>query len=771
MFKLFKSYNEKELDRINKKYIRKIDKLNLDIEKLSDEELKYKTNELLKRIEEGESEDKILSEAFAVCSESAKRTLGLKPYTVQLIGGIVLYQGRIAEMKTGEGKTLVATLPSYLNALFKKKTYIVTVNDYLAKRDFETMKPLYDFLGVTSGFITSETPKEVRKEIYKNSIIYITNSELGFDYLKDNMVLDVNDKIQGELDCVIIDEADSILIDEARTPLIIAKSLPEINKIYDIVGAFVSLLEDDDIILDKKEKVAILNEKGVLKAERTFGIENYSDFENNELRHYIKQGLHAKYIMTKDIDYIVKDNKILIIDEFTGRIGENRKFSNGLHQSIETKEGIPIQNEDLTLASITYPNFFKIFKKLSGMTGTAITEQEEFNEIYNLDVIAVPTNKPIKRIDKEDKLYMKEEYKINAIVNDIKRCYKNKRPVLVGTQSVEKSELISSILKKENIPHNLLNAKNHKEESEIISKAGELGSVTIATNMAGRGTDIKLGEGVKEIGGLKIIGTERGNNRRVDNQLRGRAGRQGDVGESQFYISFDDELVRYLPDRYKDMFSNLNRNDKKYIKNNILFKMINSCQKTIESKHFEVRKNLLKYDDIIDNQRQLIYKEREEVLLSNNTEEILYSMIESFYKNAFYKYKTDEEINYFIENVCSDLVDTKKIDMELLSKTPEILTDYFIRLNREIVSNKAQELGDKKEEIFKNIILSNVDFAWQRQMEEIECLKRNSNLANYKQGNPVDEFIMQSNILFEDMIFELKIDIFKNIYNINVDYM
>ena len=767
--KLFKTYSEREITKIEKKYVKKIESLEQDMEALSDDELRNKTSEFKERLKKGETLDSLLPEAFAVCREASKRVLGMKHYKVQLIGGVVLHQGRVAEMKTGEGKTLVATLPAYLNALTEKGVYIVTVNDYLARRDKEMMSPLYNFLGISCEVITSDIGTLEKKELYKADIIYITNSELGFDYLKDNMVMDINDKVQREFNFAIIDEVDSILIDEARTPLIISKELDKPTNFYNIVDVFVQSLDKDDVQIDKKGKIATLTETGVEKAEFIFGLENYSDIEHNDLRHHIKQALHANHFMIKDVDYIVKNNQILIVDEFTGRIGENRRFSNGLHQAIEAKEGVPIKKENVTLATITYPNFFKMFKKLSGMTGTGITEQQEFNEIYNLDVVEIPTNMPIKRIDKEDKIYVNEKYKIDAIIEDIKECYKIGRPVLVGTPSIEKSEAISNILKAENIPHKVLNAKHHEQEAEIVSHAGELGSVTIATNMAGRGTDIKLGEGVKEIGGLKIIGTERASNRRIDNQLRGRAGRQGDDGESQFYSSFDDYLITFIPERYKDILKKVNQNKKEAIKDKILYKMMDSCQKSLEASHFETRKSLIKYDDVVNTQRILIYKQRDEVLKSDCIENIIFDMIDGLFNELIQnEIKTENDINSIINIFEPKYFDKGTIDRQMLeNKSREEILTYLVELNKNIVLEKQKTLKEGFSPIMKNIILTTVDYAWQNNIEDLECLKRDVKLMSYKQIDPLNEFVMKSHELFNNMIFEIRSEIISTINKSN----
>ena len=542
--KVFGTYSEREVKKLQS-IADKIEALDEGMQKLTDEELQAKTVEFKERIQKGESLDSLLPEAFAVCREASSRVLGMKHFRVQLLGGMVLHQGRIAEMKTGEGKTLVATLPAYLNGLTGKGVHVITVNDYLAKTQMEEMGVLYNFLGLTTGCIIHGITPEQRRAAYACDITYGTNNEFGFDYLRDNMVIHMEDRVQRDLNFCIVDEVDSILIDEARTPLIISGMGDKSTKFYNVADNFVkTLVNEKDFNVDEKANAVLLTEDGIVKAEKYFGIENYADSQNLELQHYVTQALKANYTMKADKDYMVKDNEVVIIDEFTGRLMEGRRYSDGLHQAIEAKENVKIQRESKTLATITFQNYFRMYAKLSGMTGTALTEENEFREIYNLDVIVIPTNKPVQRIDQSDMVYKNQSGKYKAIVEEIVKSHEKGQPVLVGTASVDKSEYISSLLKKRGIKHQVLNAKYHAQEAEIISHAGELGMVTIATNMAGRGTDIKLGEGVREAGGLKVLGTERHESRRIDNQLRGRSGRQGDPGESIFFISLEDDLMR-----------------------------------------------------------------------------------------------------------------------------------------------------------------------------------------------------------------------------------
>ncbi|MDU2158359.1 preprotein translocase subunit SecA, partial [Clostridium sp.] len=633
--KLFGSYSEREVKKLQK-LADKIEALDQTMQSLSDYELKAKTDEFKKRLKNGETLDDILPEAFAVCREAAWRVLGMKHYRVQLIGGMVLHQGRIAEMKTGEGKTLVATLPLYLNALTGEGVHLVTVNDYLATRDVEWMGKLYNFLGLSTGCIVHGLTSEQRREAYSADITYGTNNEFGFDYLRDNMVIYKEEKVQRKLNFAVVDEVDSILIDEARTPLIISGAGEKSTKFYNVADNFVKqLLAEADYTIDEKANSVMLTDAGVEKAERAFGIDNYADADHLELQHYITQALKANYGMKIDKDYMVKDGQVIIVDEFTGRLMEGRRYSDGLHQAIEAKEGVKIERESKTLATITFQNYFRMYNKLSGMTGTALTEENEFREIYALDVIVVPTNRPIARVDKSDLIYKNTKGKYNAIIEEIIESNKKGQPVLVGTVSIEKSEYLSSLLKKRGVKHKVLNAKYHEQEAEIISHAGELGSVTIATNMAGRGTDIKLGEGVKEVGGLKIIGTERHESRRIDNQLRGRSGRQGDSGESVFYISLEDDLMRIFgSEKIQGLMDKLGLEEDEAIDHKMVSKAIENAQKKVEGNNFDIRKNLIGYDDVMNMQREVIYKQRSEVLEGKDLREQINVMVSEIVSDA-----------------------------------------------------------------------------------------------------------------------------------------
>ena len=618
MFKaLFGTYSEREVKRI-KPLVDKIESLDSAMGELSEEQLKAKTGEFRERYKNGESLDDLLPEAFAVVREASWRVLKMKHYREQLIGGIVLHQGRIAEMKTGEGKTLVATLPAYLNAISGEGVHVITVNDYLASRDREWMGQIYEYLGLTTGVVVHDLNNDQRREAYNADITYGTNNEFGFDYLRDNMVIYKEERVQRGLNFVIVDEVDSILIDEARTPLIISGAGEKSTEFYKVADYFVkTLIAEEDYTIDEKANAVMLTDKGIEKAEKAFKVENYADAENMQLQHYVTQALKANYFMKLDKDYMVKDGEVIIVDEFTGRLMEGRRYSDGLHQAIEAKEGVKIARESKTLATITFQNYFRMYNKLSGMTGTALTEENEFREIYGLDVIVIPTHRPIQRVDNHDIVYKTAKGKYNAIVEEIKKAHAKGQPVLVGTASIEKSEIISALLKKQGIKHKVLNAKYHEQEAEIIADAGEVNSVTIATNMAGRGTDIKLGEGALEAGGLKIIGTERHESRRIDNQLRGRSGRQGDIGESTFFISLEDDLMRiFMSEKTHAMVDKLGLEDDDAIESKIITRSIESAQKKVEGHNFDIRKNLLGYDDVMNMQREIIYKQRAQVLVS-----------------------------------------------------------------------------------------------------------------------------------------------------------
>ena len=839
--KIFKSYSEKEVKRIMP-IVEQINNLEGEISKLTDEELKNKTNKFKQDLENGKTLDEILPESFAVVREASKRVLGMRHFDVQLIGGIILHQGRIAEMKTGEGKTLVATLPVYLNALTGKGVHVITVNDYLAKRDSEWMGKLYKFLGLTVGLAIAGMTPEEKQKAYACDITYGTNNEFGFDYLRDNMVIYKNQLVQRGLNYAIVDEIDSILIDEARTPLIISGRANQSSDLYKKANDFVKkltpkvIVEEDvkdeeqaednekyDYIVDLKAKSASLTQKGIKKAEETFRLENFNDIENSTLVHHVNQALRAHGIMKKDIDYIVKDGEVLIVDEFTGRIMYGRRYNNGLHQAIEAKEGVRIADESKTLATITFQNYFRMYDKLSGMTGTAMTEEAEFEEIYNLDVISIPTNKPMIRIDQNDAIYKNENAKFNAIVQSIKESHEKGQPVLVGTVSIEKSEKLSKILKKEGIEHEVLNAKFHEKEAEIIAQAGKFGAVTIATNMAGRGTDIMLGgnseylakqemkknkvpenlieeantyyetddqnilrareefqklekkydaeikeekEKVKSVGGLKIIGTERHESRRIDNQLRGRSGRQGDPGESKFYIGLDDDLMKIFGgDAITKVYNTMGMDENIPIENRLISNAVESAQKKVEGRNFSIRKNVLKYDDVMNAQREIIYKQRRQVLDGENMSEYVKKMIESLSEDVVTTYfSSEEDIN--IESLDTDIKNTFGIEMNDFikenSKNSDAIIDHLKSEALKKYEEKENEIGAEEiRELERVVILKVVDQKWMDHIDSMEELKNGIGLRAYGQQDPVVKYRMEGMDMFEEMTLDIKNDVVK----------
>ncbi len=828
---LFGDYSKKEVKRV-KKTADKVLALEEKYQQMSDKELTSQTEILKGRLANGESLDDILPDAFAVCREGAWRVLGMKHFPVQIIGGIVLHQGRIAEMKTGEGKTLVATLPAYLNALNGEGVHIVTVNDYLAKRDSEWMGKLYRFLGLSVGLIIHEKTNAQRQEAYNADITYGTNNEMGFDYLRDNMVQYKEDKVQRGHKFAIVDEVDSILIDEARTPLIISGKGEQSTDLYRQANAFAKTLKmvkvakmdekqdteatyDGDYIVDEKAKTATLTQDGVKKAESYFNVENLMEMENTTLLHHINQAIKANGVMRRDIDYVVTDGQVKIVDEFTGRIMEGRRYNEGLHQAIEAKEGVKVEHESKTLATITFQNYFRLYGKLSGMTGTASTEAPEFSEIYKLDVVEIPTNKPLARIDHPDVIFQTERGKFYNVIEQIKKCHEKGQPVLVGTISIEKSELLSKMLKKAKIPHNVLNAKNHEREAEIIAQAGKFGSVTIATNMAGRGTDIMLGgnaeylaksemkrmqftdeliaeatgfaetdnqeiidarktfqeleakykdeikeeaDKVREVGGLFILGTERHDSRRIDNQLRGRSGRQGDPGESQFYLSLEDDLMRLFGgERMQAMMARLTDDENMPIESKMITKTVESSQKKVEGRNFGIRKNTLQYDDVMNRQRQLIYKQRDQVLdgidLSDKILSMLDTNIEENVKNYFAgDSKADWNVAGLREKykgwLTTDDDFTEDVDMLSVEAAIELLTDR----GHKRLEEKRELLGDEMFSDFERmVLLRNVDVLWMDHIDAMDDLKQGIHLRAYAQQDPVVAFRMESYDMFDDM--------------------
>ncbi|EKN67696.1 preprotein translocase subunit SecA [Schinkia azotoformans] len=770
--KVFGDSNQRYLNRYQK-IADQIEALEPDIQKLSDDQLRAKTEEFKARYQKGESLDDLLPEAFAVVREGSVRVLGMRPYPVQLIGAISLHEGNISEMKTGEGKTLVSTMPAYLNALTGKGVHIVTVNEYLARRDAMEMGKLHEFLGLTVGLNLNSLTQEEKQEAYRADITYGTNNEFGFDYLRDNMVLYKEQMVQRSLHYAIIDETDSILIDEARTPLIISGTAKKSASLYITADTFVRTLKlDEDYTYDVKTKGVQLTEEGMEKAERAFKIENLFDLANVQLVHHIDQALKAHVSMHRDEDYVVQDEEVVIVDQFTGRLMKGRRYSEGLHQAIEAKEGLKIQNESMTLATTTFQNYFRMYEKLSGMTGTAKTEEEEFRNIYNMNVIVVPTNRPIARNDRPDLIYKTMAGKFNAVVEDIAARHQTGQPVLVGTVNVDTSELISGLLKKKGIRHHVLNAKNHEREAEIIENAGQLGAVTIATNMAGRGTDIKLGEGVLELGGLAVIGTERHESRRIDNQLRGRSGRQGDPGITQFYLSMEDELMRrFGSDNMKAMMDRLGMDDDQPIESKLVTKAVESAQKRVEGNNFDARKTLLQYDDVLRQQRDVIYKQRFDVLDAENLREVVERMIRSTVERNIDahmpKDALPEEWDYkgIITYVEGNLLDEGNLTVaDITGKEPEEVVDIILERVKVDYDEKEAELSpEQMREFEKVIVLRSVDSKWMDHIDAMDQLRQGIHLRAYGQIDPLREYQMEGFAMFEAMIASIEEDVAKYI--------
>lgn len=756
----------REIKRLGKK-ADKIDALKDEMAQLSDEELKAKTPEFKERLKNGETLDDILIEAFAVAREGAKRVLGLFPFRVQLIGGMVLHGGNIAEMKTGEGKTLTATLPVYLNALGGEGVHVVTVNEYLAKRDSTEMGELYKWLGLTVGVNTAEMSPDEKREAYNCDITYSTNSEIGFDYLRDNMVVYKEDMVQRPLNFALIDEVDSVLIDEARTPLIISGQTEPSVTLYQRADRFVKTLTDGDYTIDWESKSISLTENGIRRGEKYFNTDNLYDVENSALNHHIDQALRANYIMTKDKDYVVSDDgEVLIVDSFTGRVMEGRRFSDGLHQAIEAKEHVEIQDGSKTMANITYQNLFRMYKKLSGMTGTAQTEAEEFREIYNMEVVSVPTNRPVVRDDRPDLLYPTLESKFKAVVKEIKKLHTKGQPVLVGTVAVETSEYLSRLLDRERIPHVVLNAKNHAREAEIVANAGQKGAVTIATNMAGRGTDIKLGPGVVELGGLAVIGTERHESRRIDNQLRGRSGRQGDVGMSQFYLSLEDDLmIRFGSERIKDLLSRMKVADEDaVIQSRLISRQVESAQKRVEGNNYDARKNVLQYDDVMRAQREVIYAERQQVIMEEHSLKdvlmpMVYRTIDRVVDAHTAKTKKSYDLDTIVEFARTTLVNENDINIEdLEGKSANEIKDYLKQLADQMYKQKEDALYAPEQilEFEKVVILRVVDQHWTDHIDAMDQLRQSVGLRGYGQLNPLVEYQQEGYRMFNEMVTDIE---------------
>ena len=758
--------DRRELRRINK-IANKVESYAKQMSELTDEQLQAKTDEFRERYKKGESLDHMLPEAFAVSREGAKRVLGLYPFHVQIMGGIVLHEGNIAEMRTGEGKTLTATMPVYLNAISGKGVHVITVNEYLSKRDATEMGQLYNWLGCSVGINNSEMSPDQKREAYKADIMYSTNSEIGFDYLRDNMAVYKEDQVQRGLNYALVDEVDSILIDEARTPLIISGPGTGTSKLYKQTDRFVKQLKKDvDYKIDLESKTVSLTDEGIKKAEKYFNLKNLYDPENTALTHHLDQALRANYIMLLDKDYVVQDGEVLIVDSFTGRVMEGRRFSDGLHQAIEAKEGVEIQEENKTMANITYQNLFRMYNKLAGMTGTAKTEQEEFREIYNMETITIPTNRPVQRKDEPDLLYPTLQSKFAAVVDRIKKLHAKGQPILVGTVAVETSEYLSQLLDKGNIPHVVLNAKNHAKEAEIVKNAGQKGAVTIATNMAGRGTDIKLGPGVREIGGLAVIGTERHESRRIDNQLRGRSGRQGDPGLSQFYLSLEDDLMkRFGGDRIKAFLERMKVNDEDaVIKSRFLTHQVESAQKRVEGNNYDSRKNVLQYDDVMREQREIIYKERQQIITEDKSLKwVLMPMFRRTIQREVDQHtlgdKKDWDLQGIVDFTEEVLIKPDTITVkDLEGKSPQKMVDYLMTFAQGVYKEKQKQLYDPAQmlEFEKVVILRVVDSHWTDHIDIMDQFRQSVGLRGYGQLNPLVEYQTAGYHMFEQMIADIE---------------
>ncbi len=767
--------DEREVKKM-RKVAAEINALEPKMQVLNDEDFPYRTEQFRKRLEEGESFNDILPEAFALVREASVRTLGLRHFDEQLIGGMVLHSGKIAEMKTGEGKTLVATLPAYLNALAGQGVHIVTVNDYLVARDTEWMRPVYEFCGLNVGMIVHGLDNDERRVAYGADITYATNNELGFDYLRDNMVVAKDRLVQRELNYAIIDEVDSILVDEARTPLIISGEGDKPTSLYTSIAGFIPRLEKEtDYIVEEKTHVVTLTEDGVHKVEKHFAIDNLS--ENMEMAHHVNQGLKAHALMRRDRDYVVKDDQIIIVDEFTGRLMFGRRYSDGLHQAIEAKERVKVEKESQTLATITFQNYFRLYNKLSGMTGTAKTEEEEFRNIYGMDVIVIPTHRPMDRTDQADLIYRSEKGKFDAVVEDIIIRNKTGQPVLVGTISIEKSELLSELLHKKGVRHQVLNAKHHEKEAHIISQAGQPGTVTIATNMAGRGTDIVLGEGVADIGGLYVLGTERHESRRIDNQLRGRSGRQGDAGESRFYVSIEDDLMRLFGSaNIEGLMDRIGMDDSMPIENKLISRQIESAQKKVESRNFSIRKNVLEFDDVINQQRGVIYDERRKVLDGESLKETITSMIEDVVENTVnsfageFKYAEQWDVPGFINFVEQNVLPERYFnDDNIKGLTRDDVHEILEEKTLAFYEKREAELGEETiRQIERYVMLRIIDSKWMDHIDAMDQLRQGIGLRAYGQRDPLVEYKFEAFEAFQAMIFSIKEEVVKFMLRVKV---
>ncbi|PGK52511.1 preprotein translocase subunit SecA [Priestia megaterium] len=768
MLKSVFDFNHRTLAKYQK-IVQKINDLESTIQPLNDNELKEKTNQLKQKLQNGQSLEDILPEAFATVREASIRVLGMRHYDVQLMGGMALHFGNIAEMKTGEGKTLVATLPLYLNALAEKGVHLVTANEYLAARDAEEMGKIFTFLGLTVGLNVSNMSTEEKKAAYATDITYGTNNEFGFDYLRDNMAVYQEQISQRPLYYAIVDEVDSILIDEARTPLIISGAGDKTSHYYEQANAFVrTLSRDTHFIVDEKKRNIQLSDEGIIKAEKFFHLENLFDLAHSSINHHINQALKAHHIMKRDIDYVVQNSEVIIIDQFTGRMMDGRRYSDGLHQAIEAKEAIRIQQESQTMATITFQNYFRMYEKLAGMTGTAKTEEAEFQKIYKMDAIVIPTNRPIARIDKNDIIYQTMNAKFAAVIEKITSCHKKEQPVLVGTANIETSEYLSTLLKKKGIKHNVLNAKNHEKEAEIVSNAGIKGAVTIATNMAGRGTDIKLGDGVNELGGLCVIGTEKHESRRIDNQLRGRSGRQGDNGESIFYLSLEDEVMRrFGSENVKNIMEKLKIDEHEAIESKIITKSVSAAQKRVEGNNFDTRKRILEYDDVLNQQRNIIYSQRREVLFSDNLQDSILKMFQSALKQTIHQYLPSNilpeewDLQGFEQKLLHSFFSASPIDKNTIldKEIKEIQEELFATLKTEYATKEGKAPTEAIREFEKFILLKVIDEKWVQHIDAMDQLRQGIHLRSYGQTEPLRAYQDEGFEMFETMVAAIEMEV------------
>lgn len=776
LHKILPDLNKREI----KKYQKIVEKINaIDFSGYSDADLKNQTHILKEKIKQGNKAEDILPEAYATVKEASSRVLGMKHYDVQLIGGIALYKGSVAEMKTGEGKTLVGTLPTYLHALLDRSVHIVTVNDYLAKRDYEELSELYSYLGVSSGFIHSNMTHDEKKETYQSNVVFGTNNEFGFDFLRDNMAKSLEDRVQGDLDFAIIDEVDSILIDEARTPLIISGPSSQSSELLIGTNNLVKTLKKNtDFEVDEETQRCFLTEEGITKTEKFFSLENLFSPDNAQINHFLSQSLRAHSIMKKDKDYIVTDGEVHIVDPFTGRVSKGRRYSNSLHQAIEAKENVDMQKETVTKATVTFQNYFRLYKKLAGMTGTAKTEEEELYKVYGMNTVVVPTNKPIQRQDMPDLIFPTTNAKMKAVIMKINELHEKRQPILIGTSSIEESEQFSKALTNANISHVVLNAKNHEKEAEIVSDAGQMGVITIATNMAGRGTDIKLGDGVKELGGLYIIGTSRNENRRVDNQLRGRAGRQGDEGYSQFYVSLEDELmVRFGANKVQNMLSKLNLEEGEGLSSSFLTKVFENAQKQLEGSNYDSRKRLLEYDDVLRRQREIIYKERLQLLSENDLSPVINNLLFRYVKDITSKSLGENDVpeNYDLDGLNSTFQQQTGLSIEKVafdeSNDVQSISSYYVDYFKKELDSKLNSVPDEiKLRMQRDILLYTLDLLWEKHLDSLNGIRQGIHLHAYSQQDPLREYEFRAMDAFDEMLNQFALNVSRQLLMVKIQH-